>query len=169
MTPFGAPQQLYPGHIICTHTPPVLQLTLRLLSLTTRSKAQVSPGHPQGRHCLDSAQGSASSFKPGKRSSGSGQERSRGQDSVWAPCLPLNTYHPQLPAPAHSHGQDPTAENRHKVLLDENPIFQMNFKANASYSLSAEGARQFQICWRSQRWGCCTWCLQLSVRKVLAL
>lgn len=88
----------------------------------------MSPGHPQGRHCLDSAQGSASSFEPGKRSPGSGQERSRGQESVWAPCLPLNTPPPPpVPAPAHSHGQDPAAENSRKVLLDENPFFSDEF------------------------------------------
>lgn len=134
MTAFGAPQQLYHRHIICTQIPFVLQPTLRL-SLTTRSKAQASPGHPQGRCCLDSAQGSASWFEPCKRSPGSRQEMSRDQDSVWASCLPLLS----------PHEQNLAVKNRHKVLLDENLVFQTQFNANPSCSLSAEGARQFRI------------------------
>lgn len=168
MTAFGAPQQLYHGHIICTHIPSVLQVTLGLLSLTTRSKTQVIPGHPSSEALSQLSWGLNQLIQTGKRSSGSRKKRSRCRDSAWVPCLPRD------PATLCSPLLTPVGSTRLprtgiKFCWVKNAIFQANFKANPSYSLSAEGAREFQICWWSQRWGCCTWCSQLSVRKVLAL
>lgn len=55
-------------------------------------------------------------------------------DAVGASCLPQT-----FPRAGRTR-------NRQKVLRDENPIFQRNFTANPSCSVSAEGARQFRMC-----------------------
>lgn len=97
------------------------QLIHRFFSLTTKTKTQVSQGLFKGGIAwtqlrvqlahLNQARGALAPCS------------SRAQDSVWASYLPLNICPSQLPASAYSCGQRSAAENRHKVLLDENSIF----------------------------------------------
>lgn len=165
MTAFGAPQRLYRGRAICTHIPSVCGTAHPQVVAFNREVQSPNEPRTSSREALSGL------------SSGLGQLLRTRQEEPWLwageeqragerlGTLPALEQHPPplwcLPLLTPT-GRTRLPRTAVKFCWMKIPFFRTN-------SLSAEGARPFRICWWSQRWGCGTWCLQLSVRKVLAL
>lgn len=129
MTAFGAPQRLYRGRAICTHIPSVCGTAHPQVVAFNREVQSPNEPRTSSREALSGLSSGLGQLLRTRQEEPwlwAGEEQRAGERLGTLPALE-HPPPPLVPAPAHSHGQDPAAENSRKVLPDENPFFSDEF------------------------------------------